>query len=377
MKNFKLLSITALLITILLSGCNNSKEEEKGVQENIEGAIKEKSSVQTKHEVPEPYIKAITAINNQNWKLANTYLDLVLSDFPKSEYVFPTQILKGSMKVSEYLGTRDLLSSLNKGIESESPFYTEEDIERLRNHINGMKDYLSKSHTEQDEIFKYIAKTFKTDKDYTKYYIDIKTFPEDNSYSNNLSFFEDVGYPLPTESEIEEFLDTKYSINVPTIFNQISYKPDQLNYNYLLLLYNAGMIAQEYNQTLSIDLFNLILDITSEDIYNEYRISVEKFIGDANNENNQNEELNQTHNNIQENSNTEKYDPFEWDIEIKGEFENQMVQNGYVDSKENLIYKDGYIGGDNQGYYSVYTIDENGEERYIVVVNVKTGSYHG
>ncbi|MCY9549046.1 hypothetical protein [Lysinibacillus xylanilyticus] len=54
-----------------------------------------------------------------------------------------------------------------------------------------------------------------------------------------------------------------------------------------------------------------------------------------------------------------------------------MIQNEYADSKENLFYKNGYISGDNPGYYEVYTIDENGEERYIVVVNVKTGSYHG
>lgn len=54
-----------------------------------------------------------------------------------------------------------------------------------------------------------------------------------------------------------------------------------------------------------------------------------------------------------------------------------MIELGYVNPDGPSIYKDGYIGGDGQGYYSLYTIHEEHGEIYVVKVNVKTGWYHG
>jgi len=45
-----------------------------------------------------------------------------------------------------------------------------------------------------------------------------------------------------------------------------------------------------------------------------------------------------------------------------------MVEAGYVDSRDNIIYKKEGVN-ENQGFYSVYTMSE-GEEVYVVVVNV-------
>ena len=54
-----------------------------------------------------------------------------------------------------------------------------------------------------------------------------------------------------------------------------------------------------------------------------------------------------------------------------------MVRRGYVESKDDLIYIDGHIDEENHGYLSVSTILETGEEWFIVLVNVKTGWFHG
>lgn len=67
--------------------------------------------------------------------------------------------------------------------------------------------------------------------------------------------------------------------------------------------------------------------------------------------------------------------PFEWAPGIKDTFEKAMVEAGYVDSRDNIIYKKEGVN-ENQGLYSVYTM-RDGEEAYVVVVNVKTGWYHG
>lgn len=70
-------------------------------------------------------------------------------------------------------------------------------------------------------------------------------------------------------------------------------------------------------------------------------------------------------------------DPFEWAPGVKEQFEKSVVdENGYIDSRDNIIYKKDLVDDNNEGYYSVYTIID-GEEVYVVYVNCKTGWYHG
>lgn len=74
-------------------------------------------------------------------------------------------------------------------------------------------------------------------------------------------------------------------------------------------------------------------------------------------------------------SESQENDPFAWAPGVKEKFENAMVENGYADTKDSIWYTNGSIRN-NEGYYEVYATWD-GEERYIVVVNVKTGWYHG
>lgn len=69
--------------------------------------------------------------------------------------------------------------------------------------------------------------------------------------------------------------------------------------------------------------------------------------------------------------------PFEWAPGIKEQFEKSVVdENGYIDSRDNIIYKKDSVNDNNEGFYSVYTMID-GEEFYVVYVNCKTGWYHG
>ncbi len=68
--------------------------------------------------------------------------------------------------------------------------------------------------------------------------------------------------------------------------------------------------------------------------------------------------------------------PFEWAPGIKEQFEKSVVENGYIDSRDNIIYKKGPVNNKNEGTYLVYTIID-GQEVHMVTVNVKTGWYHG
>jgi len=69
-------------------------------------------------------------------------------------------------------------------------------------------------------------------------------------------------------------------------------------------------------------------------------------------------------------------DPYEWATGLKETFENKMIDLGYIDSKDNIIYKKYQINDKQEGMYEVYT-KVDGKEVYVVVVNVKTGEFHG
>lgn len=68
-------------------------------------------------------------------------------------------------------------------------------------------------------------------------------------------------------------------------------------------------------------------------------------------------------------------DPYDWSPYLKEQFEAEMLARGYVDSKDQLIYKKGGIKN-GEGYYNVKLIF-NGNEVSLVAVNVKTGWFHG
>lgn len=272
--------MTILFIALFLVGCGetaiNKKESEKNSEESSTDKIADQEMIN--EEVPEPYEKAITAINNKNWELVNTYLDLVLTDFPDSEYIFPTQVLKGLMQLSEYLSAVDLLTILSEGADPSNSLYDEQDAATIKQHLDLIQEIFDKSLVEQEVAFTYLSQNFKSDKDYNDYFKDIKSLSPYNEHYDDLSFFQNVGYPIPTDNEVNSFLDAKFEINMLEGINLITNKDDQLNYNYLFLFYNAGITLAESNPQLSKEMFNIVLNITSEDTYNEFRISVEEYM---------------------------------------------------------------------------------------------------
>lgn len=68
-------------------------------------------------------------------------------------------------------------------------------------------------------------------------------------------------------------------------------------------------------------------------------------------------------------------DPHDWSPKLKEQFEATMIDRGYVESKDELIYeKAGEIDG--EGWYGVY-VKYDGGLASLVSVNAKTGWFHG
>lgn len=68
-------------------------------------------------------------------------------------------------------------------------------------------------------------------------------------------------------------------------------------------------------------------------------------------------------------------DPYAWAPGIKQAFEDQIVNEGFVDSYHNIRYEQAGVDN-NEGYLQVYT-ELDGQEYRVVRVNVKTGDFSG
>lgn len=68
-------------------------------------------------------------------------------------------------------------------------------------------------------------------------------------------------------------------------------------------------------------------------------------------------------------------DPYAWNPGVQAKFEQEMVNNGYVDSIDTIRYEKAGVYN-NEGHYAVYGVFD-GQEFRIVNVNAKTGDYHG
>src|SRR5699024_1326199 len=66
----------------------------------------------------------------------------------------------------------------------------------------------------------------------------------------------------------------------------------------------------------------------------------------------------------------------EWAESVKEKFEMEILEYGYIDYLESIRYEEYKPNGYDQNLYSVYG-ELDGVEYYVVVVNVKTGEYHG
>jgi len=362
----------------MLAGCANNEVAESDIKDKTEEITEVDSNEESYDEIPEPYTKALSAFNNSDWDLASTYLDLVITDFPDSEYVFPNYTLKSIMKINEYRSVAELISILVSGVDNASSLYVEDDYLTIQRHVDLLKGIVDSTSVELEEIFTYILQNFDLHKGYSAYYHDLSPLTMKNNY-NDLSYFENVGYPVPTDLEVEKFLSNHYeAINIQMI-NEFIEETDNINYQYLPIFFlGINALGENYIE-ISEELEQVVLSLTAQDRYNEYRVLIERYREDTEgSETDQTEEIVSEQNEDKKGvTDTQEYDPFEWNPGIKEEFEAEMVRRGYVESKDDLIYIDGHIDEENHGYLSVSTILETGEEWFIVLVNVKTGWFHG
>lgn len=284
------IKIALVLLTSfsVIAGCSSSNaglnEQEKPLVEvssttNSESSIVTVEKDDTKEveepTIPEPLRMASEQLSSGNIDLAKTYLDLTITDFKDTDASFVATVLKSTLLVAESRSYSRVRNSLNKGVDNMSAILVEDnEIERLNTTLTEDFDKELKLIKDFEESAQYILSNYKNHTDFklTDLALDVKI----RSAKTDLSFFERVGYPVPTKTQMDDTRKYTYEFLIKEYFGEV-FINEELNYaNYF---YIAGANLAKIPESKLIEpVMKEVISLTEEDKYNKYRIEVQEYL---------------------------------------------------------------------------------------------------
>lgn len=248
MKKTLLLTIIITLI-ILTTGCN-SKEAS----------------------IPEPYTKMIENMKSNDLAMTEKYADLVIKDFSDSDYVYNAYLVKNMIISSKIHLNNCKMNCLSQGISNMGALNSKEDIDNVEKYLDDVAKNLEDLSNDYNTTTEYLLEN------YSKSDIIKIEFPKAPSGMTQLgdndilelTFFASVGYPVPTEVE----MNGNDSNNVLKIFYYINngFLQDK-NFSFIDYFYYISRVTS--NEDLVKKLLNKVIQLTEDDEYNEFRIQAQ------------------------------------------------------------------------------------------------------
>lgn len=264
----------SILLLVLLAGCSNDEKPEE--QKNVEEALK----VETVAEV-EPYIKAVEAMNREDWRLAQKYLQLTLQDFPNSNEAIAVNVLLAFNSLAVLTSHVDVMKQLTNGLSHQSNLIDDEEIKTLKNYSNQSAVTIEETKADFMNYVEEFLTHFDDTKDLSTYFNKFAFTTADFKRVSDFSFFEDVGVVVPNEYEIEKFIEENSREVMIGALIGLSSKYDEKHYELLRFLYQSGAFIFSENEQMANQLFDLVFKITENDPYNEYRILTEELMDES------------------------------------------------------------------------------------------------
>lgn len=282
-------SLIALLLTsfVVISGCGGSNNTTTSLGKDtvkqtsipakptvVPSPIIEEAKVEN-GVVPEPLRLAGEQLNLGNIDRAKTYLDLTISDFEGTDSAFTASIIKSTILASECQSYSYILNSLAKGIDNiASSLVKKEEIHRLQT-------VLSEYHEREQQLLEEFKKStefiLSGYKEHLEDQLDGVAFSSVViSPSKDLSFFEDVGYPIPTDSEID---DVRQHALEQLLYGNLKDGFENNSLNYVNYFYLAGLNLIKLGESdYTESVMREVIALTEDDKYNEKRIDVQEYL---------------------------------------------------------------------------------------------------
>lgn len=282
-------SLVCITLTLsVLAGCNSPEKEQKKEEVKVEAKVETKAensdskviadkTTPTEEKQPEyvePYVKAIEQINSGDLNMAIKYLDMTIQDFPDSKNLYQANLLETMINIGKELGYGTVTGKYVKGVQKykDSALADSEGASLAKKTL--LK--LDSAHTNQKKTvnneISFILENYSKYKDEPIYSTQLTYKSNSDGVSSDLSFFESVGYPIPSESSIDEDLNSSADGLVEAIFNEFI---SDSKVDYVKLFYNSALIIEDINKDESVLLLNEVIKLTENDKYNEERINAQ------------------------------------------------------------------------------------------------------
>lgn len=274
-SRFKLIG---LLSIVALTACANTESTSSA---NVRERLNEGTSVSvtlpasaipSANPIPEPLRLASEQLSSGNIDRAMTYLGLTISDFPGTEAAYIASVVQSSILTAKVQSNTYILSALTKGSEnSSSSLLGLEGTRRMADVLEVGIANNDKSRAELEPTVKYVLNNYAihTDQRVSPVFEFTPTAPE-----KDLSFFESVGYPVPTDSEIDEAKTYAFQYLVQDNLSRL-FKDDE-TIDYVSYFYSASptMVGGIYGE----EVLNEVLKLTEDNKYDERRIDIQEYL---------------------------------------------------------------------------------------------------
>jgi len=251
--------LSAFLFLLGIAGC--------GTQ------AKPTTSLITQSKVPEPYTLALEKLNAGDLDMALKYTDFVINDFKDSPYIYNAQLIKSTILVSKLTVNGIKVSYMLDGMHRMGTLNNMDDVNKVKSYSDFIIAQGREYEASLKEPIRYVLVNFDESDVHKVKFPDPPsslTAPSKSDFGG-LSWFADVGYPIPKEDEIKG--DDKEGILKAFYWIAGSYSKTR-SFSYPDFFYNASIKIEDV--ALRKDLLNKVLQLTESDKYNEIRINAQE-----------------------------------------------------------------------------------------------------
>jgi len=259
----KKMLIIVLGLSMFLGGCSAN---------TTNPVTPSKETIKVEEKIPESYTIMMKNLKEQNLNSTLDFANLTIKDFPDSPYTYNAHIIRSIIlcgKIHPYI---NISIYINKGMGHMGAFIKDGDIEILEGYIAQIDKSNKSINIPLNESFNYILTNYNYEAKSNKIDFptsDIKMISKKDY--NGFSWFSDVGYPVPKQSDFDEIINNVSPKAFYLYMNNVE-TSGEINYPKYFLIASYATSDKELEKRL----LNKVIELTEEDKYNESRIEAEK-----------------------------------------------------------------------------------------------------
>lgn len=222
-------------------------------------------------QIPETYVNMLDQLNQGNLNMVKQYGDLTIANFKNSKYIFNAEVMDNLVESSKMLVTNRKVNYIADGISNMDSSNSQKDINTVKLYLEELNKQRFDENKSFDQSIQYILTHF-NDSSNIKINIPLppdSLSPPSSSDFEGLSWFANVGYPVPTENDMT--IDESQNELKAFYYLTNGFSEDKFSYTQYFYI----MSSQIEDKSIKKQLLNKVISLTKNDKYNQYRLEAQ------------------------------------------------------------------------------------------------------